>query len=342
MISAYLLYIAIALLFAAFFSGSETAFTSIRFIKLVHLVEKKNKRALLVHRLLRRPDRLLATTLIGTNISVVVASTFATNLAMLGIHHYGYASVIATLCLAPLVLIFGEIIPKTIAHNKANRMCLAVAPFLFFTKKVLSPIMLVVSGITASLLKVLFPKEVKKNPFLTKDEIKLIIRDIAKEGVLEDYEQKVIDSIFDFTLTRAIDIMVPLKEIRFIPFGATRAEILQLSHKYGFTRFPVFEGKTLKGVFNMFDLFYHEPNRDWREYIRPLRTVSFDDRLDIVFSVVQPNKETMVGVLKNTEAIGILTVEDLIEEIVYHARVAPKEQKQITKIQGGHHEQKKT
>lgn len=323
MIFSYIIFIILSMILAAFFSGSETAFTSIKFIKLVHLIEKKDKPALLVHSILKRPDKLLATTLIGTNISVVIASAFATNLVLQFNEHA--APLIATCIMVPLMLIFGDIIPKTISQNKSNAICLKVAPMVLFSQKILSPIITIVSGITASLLNLIAPREIKKNPFLTKDEIKLIIRDITKEGIIEDYERGVIDRIFDFTLTKAADIMVSIKEATCIDYKQSKEEILDKSRRFGFTRLPVFEDKNIKGVINIFDIFYSEENSDWRDSIRPLKSVTFDERLDAVFSLMQPNKETMVVVLKNDLPLGILTMEDLIEEIVYRTQPVTKQ-----------------
>lgn len=323
MILAYIIYIILSIGLAAFFSGSETAFTSIKFIKLVHLIEKKDKPALTVHSILKRPDKLLATTLVGTNISVVIASALATNLIFQ--FNERYASTIATCFMVPLILIFGEIVPKTIGRNKSNQICLKIAPLILFVQRIFSPIIVIISAITASLLNLIAPRTIKKNPLLTKDEIKLIIRDVSKEGIIEDYEREVIDRIFDFTLTKAVDIMVPLKEVASIDYKQSREEVLEKSRRFGFTRLPVFENKNIKGVINIFDIFYNSQDKDWHEFIRPLRTVSFDDRLDVVFSVMQPNKETMVAVLKNNSPIGILTMEDLIEEIVYRTKPVVKE-----------------
>ncbi|MFC1645968.1 hemolysin family protein [Candidatus Omnitrophota bacterium] len=322
MIFAYIFYIILSMILAAFFSGSETAFTSVKFIKLVHLIEKKDIPALLVHSILKRPDKLLATTLIGTNISVVIASAFATNLAFQFNQHA--ASLIATCIMFPLMLVFGDLIPKTICQNKSNSVCLKVAPMVLFAQKILAPIITIVSAITAFLLNLITPREIKKNPFLTKDEIKLIIRNIAKEGLIEDYERGVIDRIFDFTLTKAADIMVPIKEAACIEYKQSKEEILDKSRRFGFTRLPVFEGKNIRGVINIFDVFYNEEEKDWRDSIRPLRSVSFDERLDVVFSLMQPNKETMVVVLKDGLPLGILTMEDLIEEIVYRTQPVVK------------------
>jgi len=318
MIPAYITYIILSISLGAFFSGSETAFISVKFMKLVHLIEQKHKPAILLHKMLKRPDKLLATTLIGTNIAVVLASAFTTKLIFQ--FNQDSASFLATLFLAPLVLIFGEIVPKTICRNRSNQIALNIAPLFLFAQKLLSPILVIVRLITTSLLNIIAPRTIKKNPFLTRDEVKTIFRDVTKEGIIEDYEREVIDSIFDFTLTKSADIMVPVNETTFVQYSDTKEDILNKSRRFGFTRLPVFEGKELKGVINIFDIFYNNKDKDWHEFIRLLLSVSFNDRLDVVFSVMQPNKETMVAVFKNNACVGILTMEDLIDEIIHRAK----------------------
>ena len=332
MISIYIICIIFSILLEAFFSGSETAFTSIKFIKLVHLLERKDKAALQAHKILKRPDRLLATTLVGTNIAVVIASSFATKLAFQ--FNPVYASGIATAFMVPLILIFGEIVPKTISQNKSNQLCLKIAPLVLLAEKIFMPIVIIASAITTSLLNLLTPRAIKKNPFLTKDEIKLIIRDVTKEGIIEDYEREVIDRILDFTITKAADIMVPIKEAICVDYNQTKEEILEKSRQFGFTRLPVFQEKDIKGAVNIFDIFYNDDSKKWQDFIRPLRSVSYDDRLDVVFSLMQPNKEAMVVVLKNDLPLGILTMEDLIEEIVYKAQpVVSQSQTKVSQTQ---------
>jgi putative hemolysin len=227
--------------------------------------------------------------------------------------------------MVPLILILGEIVPKTICQNKPNFISLKIAPLILFSQRLFLPINAVVSLITTSLLNIIGPRTIKKNPFLTKDEIKLILRDVTKEGIIEDYEREVIDRIFDFTLTKAADIMVPVKDVVCVDYKQSRDEVADKARKFGFTRLPVFEDKNIKGVVNIFDIFYNSVDKDWRGFIRPLMKISFDERLDGVFAVMQPNKELMAAVVKGESVVGILTMEDLIEEIVYSTQNVTKE-----------------
>lgn len=304
--------IILALALEGFFSGTETALVSVNLMKLRHLVEKKDKRAQRAYRLLVRPDRLLATTLVGTNIAVVMSSALATFMFTQFFKEKG--ALVALFVMAPLTLIFGEIIPKNAFRVRANRVVLKVAPLLDFFQSMLKPAVLITSGIAKSLVFLVNPQGVRRNPFVTREEIKLLVREIAREGILEEQEKEVINSIFDFTLTRVEDIMAPFKNVVYVDYSEGEDSIKNKSKKYGFIRFPVFKNRELVGVINIFDLFYNVG--DWRKYIRPLRKVGINERLDVVFSQMQPNKESMAAVVKNKKVVGIFTMEDLMEEVV--------------------------
>jgi len=308
--------ILLAAFFEAFFSGAETAFLSVNFLKLMHLIEKKNKAAMLVHDLLKKPDRLLATTLIGTNISVVASSACATAFFANLSPHYG--ALLATLVMTPFSFIFCQLLPKTALRYKANRAVLYLARPLSMCEKVLFPFVSFFTFFANSVARIVHPKGLKKNPFLTKDEIKSLIKDISREGILEAHEKEAIDQIFDMTLTKAADTMVPLKNIVAVSVDDDIENIKEKCRVSQFTRFPVFEGSQLKGVINIFDLFYSTgvPSGEWKDFIRPVLRVENNEAIDKVFSKMQPNREMMAAVYEGARFVGILTMEDLVEDVV--------------------------
>lgn len=312
MILGYIFFIVLFLSLAGFFSGAETAFVSVNFLKLLYLIEKRNKHALIVHNLLKKPDRLLATTLIGTNLSIVISSALSTSLFFHITERY--AVIVSSILISFLVLIYSEILPKTIFRYKANRLILKVAPSLLFFERIFLIPLKVIGFIVESLTNLIGSKEFKKNPFLTKDEIKILIRDVSREGIIKQEEKALIDRIFEFTLTKVADIMIPLKEVVSVNYTDSEELIKEKAKIYGFSRFPVFENKDIKGVINIFDLFYNEG--DWRQFIRPLRKVKISERIDKLFSQMQLNKESMAAVIKDKKLIGIVTMEDIIEEII--------------------------
>jgi len=309
-----LLIVILALGLEAFFEGSETAFVSVNFLKLMHLIEKKNKRALLVHDLIKKPDWLLTTTLIGSNLAVVISSAYAT--VFFSNINEGYAALLTTVVLTPIAFIFCQLLPKAIGRYHANRAALYLAPYLKFSERVFFPFVHFFSFIANSIAKVVNPRGLRKNPFLTKDDIKSLIKDISREGILEPHEKEAIDKIFDLTLAKAADVMVPLNEIIGVDLAENTDSIREKCRASRFTRFPVFYMKKPEGLINIFDIFYAAGQaKDWKLFIRPLMRVESTESLDKVFSKMQPNKEIMAAVFKQDEMVGILTMEDLMEDI---------------------------
>jgi putative hemolysin len=305
--------IGVALVCEAFFSGAETGFISVNFLKLMHLIEKKNKSAMRVHDLLKKPDRLLATTLIGTNLSVVVSAACAT--AIFASIHLQASALWATVVMTPVSFIFCQLLPKTIFRYRANRIVLYIAGLLDFSEKLFFPFVILFTFVANSMAKIISPGGLKKNPFLTKDEIKSLIKDISREGILKPQEKEAIDKIFDMTLTKAADIMLPLKNIVHFDSAESIENIKQKCRTTPFTRFPVFDGKSLKGIINIFDLFYNDVAERWQTLVRPVIKIEIDESLDKIFSKMQPHKEMVAAVFKGPEMMGLLTMEDLMEEI---------------------------
>jgi putative hemolysin len=307
-----ILLIILALGFEAFFSGSETALISMNILRIEHLIEKKNKFALMAHDLLKKPDRLLATTLVGTNLSVVVASSVATSLFT---EIFGKKGPLVAICvMTPIALVFGELIPKTVFRSNANSLALKISFPLRFFQKLLFPLVFIISLIADRLTKLISPKGVVKNPFLTKDEIQIAVKEIYKQGILNEEEKKYIDRIFEFTLTKVGDIMVPLAKVVSVNYDDSIGAIKDKAQHFGFTRLPVFQDKLIKGVINIYDVLFNE-NVDWHTFIRPIRETHVNEHLDRLFALMQPNKESITVVFKDNTIVGIVTMEDLIEEI---------------------------
>jgi CBS domain containing-hemolysin-like protein len=243
---------------------------------------------------------------------VVVSSACAT--ALFARISFSYAALLTTLIVTPVSFVFAQLLSKTVARTRANRIALWVASPIDFFSKVLSPLVIFFSFVASALARLVNPGGLKKNPFLTKDEIKSLIKDISHEGILEPQEKEAIDKIFDMTLTRAADVMVPLKDVKSFDLTEDVLSIKQKIRGSDFTRFPVFAGKELKGMVNIFDIFYADFH-DWPSLVRPVNRAEQDESLDKVFSRLQPHKENMAAVYKGEELVGILTMEDLMEEI---------------------------
>jgi putative hemolysin len=308
----FLALIGCALILEAFFSGAETAYISVNFLKLMNLIEKKHKGALKVHDIIKKPDRLLTTTLVGTNLAVVISSACAAALFARVSPKYG--ALLTTLVMTPISFIFCQLLTKTVARYRANRIALWVADPLMLSERVFKPLVDFFTFIANSIARMVNPVGVRRNPFLTKDEIKSLIKDIAREGILEPQEKEAIDKIFDMTLTRAADIMVPLKQVARLDVSESREAVLLKVRAHDFSRFPVFDGKELKGMLHIFD-FLIEETKPWPGLIRPVPQVDREECLDKVFSKMQPKHEHLAAVVKGTEIVGILSMEDLMEHV---------------------------
>jgi CBS domain containing-hemolysin-like protein len=310
----YIVLIFLALFLEGFFSGSETALVSSNFMRLIHLKKDGKKQAMVAYELLKRPDRLLVTTLVGTNLSVVISSSLATFFFVKIFQDRG--SLIATLVMTPLVLVVGEIIPKVLGRQHANRIVMLSAFPLNFCQKIFSPVIEFVSYISRFIINISRMKGPQKNPFITKEEIKLLIAEIAKEGVLEEQEEEAIQKIFEFTFTKTGDIMTPSNKVISVDFSEGVEQIKEKAKNQGFTRLPVFRDKQIKGLINIFDIFYNKEERNWREFIRPIKEVDVDLRIDKLFSLMKADKESMAAVLKDNKFVGIVTIEDIMEEVI--------------------------
>lgn len=317
--------IIVVLILEGFFSGTETALVSCNKMRIRYKMEKGSPTAKVIWSLLKNPHKVLATTLVGTNLCVVTGSIFATHLFMRLFADNG--PIIATCFMTPLILIFGEMLPKSICRVHGNALLFFTAPILAFFQKLLFPIIKIVEFLTALILKGFGLKYTKKDPFLTKEDIELLVRQITKEGVLERSEQSAIHQIFDFRYTRVGNIMIRLRDIISIDYNDDRKTIIEKAKKSRLTRYPVLENRQIKGLLNIFDIFYNEPRpdarldesgrgeRDWHKFIRPIRQVYANQRINRVLYQMQRNKELISAVVRKGKFIGIISLEDIIKEI---------------------------
>lgn len=301
----------ISIVLVAFFSGVETAFVSCNKIRMRHKKDKGIPRARIVWDMIQNPHRMLGTTLAGTNLFVVTATIFATHffIGLFGERGTGIAALVMT----PLILIFGEIIPKSVSRLFADRVTIESARILLFFQKLLFPIVVSIESITNAIIRIFGLKHSKKAIFISKEDIELLVRQIAREGILERSEQSAIHQIFDFRYTRVGEIMVRLRNIVFVDLKDDKKEILDKAQKYKFTRYPVLQDGRIKGILNVFDLFYNEG--EWHKFIRPARQVFSNERINLVLYKMQRNKDLMCPVVRNGKFIGIITLEDIINEI---------------------------
>jgi CBS domain containing-hemolysin-like protein len=301
-----------------FFSGSEIAIVSVSRVKLNHLAQSGSRSARLIQRLLQQPAKLLSTTLVGTNISTIIATALATTL--LANIYYHRAAFYATLIMFPLTLIFGEIIPKTLYHQHRDKIALFIAYPLKAISLILSPIVVVMNGLVRLLLKALKAEVSLEQLFVTKEELRSLVKQDKQGEILEKTEREMIGRIFDFGDTLAKEALVPLIDVVAVAREATINQVISLVQEKGFSRFPVYYERVdnIIGVINSFDLIYaKEGETDITRFIAPAYYVPETMRIgDLLKEVQQRGMQLAIVVDEYGNSEGIVTLEDILEEIV--------------------------
>jgi len=317
MIYLYLLGCLIFVILQGFFAASEISFISSPTIKLRHRQDKGDKKAKKVYNFILNPERFLVTTLVGANISVVLSTSLITFfLINLDVRA---SNLWITFIFTPLVVIFAELIPKNIGRFfKEDFSCEAVGLISFFEKLFL-PVVKSIELVSKFLIKAFAKKARRRSFFVTKEEIKSLVKDIEEEGGIDKGEKKAIEEVFEFRSDKIKDVCVRAKKIIAFDYADSYETILMIVKKHRFTRYPVFasggKNKEIIGYVNIYDLFY-EGGMNWQQFIRPISKVSFNQKLHQIFTRLKSKKESIALVLKGKKIYGIVTIQDIIREII--------------------------
>lgn len=306
---------------SAFFSSAETAFISVNRIKMMHLAEEGDKRAKIIHQELEYPERFITAILVGNNIVNITASVLVTAITL---KYFGSAGIaIATGVMTIIVLVFGEIVPKTFAAKQADSHSLKIAKLLLVFTKIIHPLVFVFTYITNFIFHIFGIKEKINNPFITEDQIKLLMKVGVEEGVFERHEREYIQNIFEFTDEYAADIMSPAEELVCIEDTRTLNESLEKMNESGHSRLPVWKGHSNNVIGMIFakDLLrYRDAElavKTASEIIRPIMIVRTTRKIASIFKELQKKKmQIAVVVDEDNKIAGILSIEDILEEIV--------------------------
>ncbi len=316
-----ILAIGFCLLLAAFFSGTETGMVSVSRIRVRHLMEKGSKQAQIVENLLKNPDRMLAATLIGTNISLVTGSALATLLLMR--HSPDKAALLATLIMSPLVIIFAEIIPKTVYRYHTDYLTFTSAYPLKWACDIFRPLIYFFTFITNGIIRLLRGKKRIKSPYVTREELQSLVGMGRREGVLETTEEELIHRVFEMEETTIDKTMVPREKIVAVREETSLEEVLSLAIKKGFVRIPVYRKdiKHITGIVHVKNLLsYSKRERERmraKEVMHPAHYTSPDKKVSQLLNTLRLARIHMVIVVnKKKETLGLVTIEDLLEEIV--------------------------
>lgn len=315
--------IAILLSLSAFFSSAETALTTVNRIKMRTLMEEGNKKAARVLEITDNSGKMLSAILIGNNIVNLSASSISTSLA---IKLFGsVAAGIATGILTLLILIFGEITPKTLATINPEKISLSYANIIYYLMKLLTPVIFIVNRLSLGFLRLLRVDPDNTQNQMTEEELRTIVDVSHETGVIESEEREMINNLFDFGDAVAKEVMVPRIDMTFANVNITYEELIEIFQEDKFTRLPVYEDTTdnVIGIINMKDLLLYQDKEHFsvRDIMRePYFTYEHKNTAELFLEMRQSSISLAIVLDEYGATAGLITLEDLLEEIVGEIR----------------------
>lgn len=311
------------LMLSGFFSSAETAFTTVNKVRIRSLCEEGNKRALTTQKILDNYSKMLSTILIGNNIVNISASSLATTLA---IKLWGsFAVGITTGVLTILVLLFGEIVPKNLAMLYSEKISLAYSGIIYFLMLLFTPVIFIVDGLSVGIMKLLHIDPNKKMSPMTESELKTYVDVSHEDGVIESEEREIIYNVFDFSDAVAKDIMIPRIDMVTVDLNAGYKDLLSIFHESMYTRIPVYEGDkdNIIGLVNIKDFFFVEDETHFciQDILREAYyTYEFKKTADLMMEMRNQTNNVAFVLNEYGSTVGMITLEDLLEEIVGEIR----------------------
>ena len=314
-----LIILIILLCLSAFFSATETALTGANRIRLKNQAEGGDKKAAIALKLIGDYDSALSTLLIANNIVNILASSLTTVffINLLGASAVGAATAVTTVA----VIIFGEVLPKSYANENSEDMIKTSSSLLYFLTKLFTPFVAILNFIK-SLLKKKSSEEEEFVPSFSEEELISIIDEIEDEGVLEETQAELVQSAIEFKEIFAGEILTPRVDITAVEKGDSLERVKELFLRHNFSRMPVFEDSidNIIGFISQKDLFSHILKNDifnWNSLIKPCLYVPPKKKIIDIMQILQKEKMHMAVVTDEYGGtLGILTLEDILEELV--------------------------
>ena len=321
-VGSFVFAVLLCLVLSAFYSGSETALVSVNKIQLNELVESDDSKARIVHKLVESPSKMLALTLVGTNLANVLISQFGDQLtgSLLQVSD-NIQFIISTVYVTILLLIFGEILPKTIFRVHANKLALRYAYPLRISEYILAPLIYFVQTLTKGIVGIIDRGLSSPNIDAEREELRLLATMGEQSGNLLPEQRQMIHRLLNFQNRTVRQVMVPLVDIVAIDQNTKCEEFLKVASESGFSRIPVYDERVYNiiGIVNLLDVIYTENQTETIEpFIRKeLHLVPDSKNINSLLKEIQSTQHTMVfAVNEYSGIVGLVTVEDLIEEIV--------------------------
>jgi putative hemolysin len=300
----------------AFYSGSETALIACNRIRMRHLADKGNKRAILVLKFLDDPEHFLSAVLVGTNLAVIGCTTTFT--AICTAHFGARGDTVATVILVPVILLFNEIIPKGLFLYYANRTALGGVYLLRALSTLFYPVIKLFST-TADLVTRLLPGESSRNKLqMSMEELLFHIGDSEEAGLIPPESAILAKRATELKDLRARDVMVPLDDVVMVPYESTMEQFRRAFTESGYSRLPVFRGGRDKviGVVSVHELMRLGNAEDVRRQLKPPYTILRDAPIVTVLIQMKEQGRHMAMIRDNERVVGMTTLEDILERFV--------------------------
>lgn len=306
------------LAFSAFFSSAETSLTTANKIRMRSLASEGNKRAKTVLWLSDHSPQMLTAILIGNNIVNLSASSLTTSIAY---KFGGSAIVIANAALTILILLFGEITPKTTATLYPEKISLIYAPIVKVFTKIISPLIVLINLLSKGVLFLFHIDANAQNRTMTETELRTIVDVSHEDGVIESEEKEMIYNVFDLGDAKAKDVMVPRVHMTFADINSTYDELIEIFREDKFTRLPIYENTTdnVVGTINMKDLLLYDNTKDFhvRDILRDAYfTYEYKNISELLVEMREAKFNIAIVLDEYGETAGLITLEDILEEIV--------------------------
>lgn len=317
-----LIILLVLLFLSAFFSSAETAMTTVNRIRIRSLADDGNARAKTLLKITDDPAKFLSAILIGNNIVNLSAASLTTSLAYgLGGSMVAIASGILTL----LILLFGEITPKTMATIHSEKISLLYAPVISIFIRLMTPIIFIVNGLANIILRIIHVDPNANTNVMTENDLRTIVDVSHEDGVIESEEKEMINNVFDLGDAKAKDVMVPRVHVTFADVNSTYDELIDIFREDKFTRLPIFEDTTdnVIGTINMKDLLLYDNKKDFhlRDILREAYfTYEYKNISELLLEMRESSFNIAIVLDEYGETAGLITLEDLLEEIVGEIR----------------------
>ena len=306
--------IGLLILLSSFFAAAEMAFVSIDRIKVREESVKGKKNAILLEKLLESPDEVVSAVVVCNNLVNITASILAGTIATYLLGNIGLG--IATAIMTSLIVIFGEVIPKAYGINNAQ-FAFKVSKYLHLIRTIFYPIVKAFTVISDAFLNIM-GKEKRGKLIVTEEEIKTLMDLGVQNGTIKKDEQELVEEIFEFDETEAKEVYVPVKQILGLQENDTVEELINKSIKTGHSRFPIYMGnkEEIAGMVHVKDALLKDKNMPVKEIMREIIKIPPKMKVDDVLRKMQRMKMHMAVIQsKEGKIIGLVTMEDLIEEI---------------------------